>query len=456
MVQGRKNLEREIFMSNRKNVSKTAGILLAVLLLCCGMTAMAAPAVKGDTDLTVTEGGAVSAEYTITNDEAMESVTLTLSYDKEVLTYVSGSGGDSFSGSGGNGSVTLGSRPQDTTASFSVRFKGRKAGETQIGILSCKAVVDGTEVDVLSGGSSSEEGEEPEDVAEDDQERAGFEIDKRMFYVHRPPALDDFDAVTMEIQGIESPVLKHQWLDLYVIRLNSDNGSFRDDFVYDPDRGTVIPFVEMESGTDDVIFIEPEENGYTPTRYVPVELGWGPKYRIPALKHVIIDGVDEIPDDTNRYLIYGINQEGEKAWYSFDYDKNSLQLFDDVAYQGEQTYILELEEKEMGLREDGRDQLERYDRDMGRRLYIIMFMTIIIVVLLNVIVLMYLRMKRMRMPDSEDETEPSDDRRDASGAFVTGDLDEDETDFQEPDSEDDEEEEIDLEIIDLDDAEEDE
>ena len=134
MVQGRKNLEREIFMSNRKNVSKTAGILLAVLLLCCGMTAMAAPAVKGDTDLTVTEGGAVSAEYTITNDEAMESVTLTLSYDKEVLTYVSGSGGDSFSGSGGNGSVTLGSRPQDTTASFSVRFKGRKAGETQIGI----------------------------------------------------------------------------------------------------------------------------------------------------------------------------------------------------------------------------------------------------------------------------------------------------------------------------------
>ncbi len=259
----------------------------------------------------------------------------------------------------------------------------------------------------------------------------------------------------MEIQGFDSRVLKHNSLDIYVVRLNSDNGSYRDDFVYNPDTGNVIPYVRMESGTDDVIFIEPEENGYVPTRYVRVELGWGPKYTIPALKHVIIDGVDEIQDDTNRYLIYGINQDGEKAWYSFDYDKNTLQLFDDTAYQGEQNYILELEEKERGLRAEGNEQYERYTRDMGRRLYMIMFLVILVIVLLNVIVLMYLRIRRMQHPEEEDE-EKADQKRPSSGAFVTGNLEENETDFQEPEEEEeDEEEDIDLEIIDLDDLEDD-
>lgn len=464
MVQGGNNLERENVMRNRKYLSGMTGVLFAVFMFCCGMTVMAAPSVKGDTELTVKEGETVSAEYTITNDKAMESVTLTLTYDKDILTYMSGSGGDNFSGSGGNGSVQLSSRPEDSEASFSVRFKGNEDGAAQVEILSCTIVVDGTEIDVLGETSSSEEGEDgdedEESAEEDDKERASFIIDERTFYVRRPDAIDGFDVIHMDIQGIDSRVLKHNALDLYVVRLRSDNGSYRDDFVYNPDTGNVIPYVQMKSGNDDVIFIEPEENAHIPTRYVPVELGWGPKYTIPALKHVIIDGVDEIQDDTNRYLIYGINQDGEKTWYSYDYDKNSLQVFDDVAYQGEQNYILELEEKEMGLRADGNEQLQRYNRDMGRRLYIIMFMTILIIVLLNVIVLMYLRMRRMQMPAlEEEEAEPLSDRRgqgSSPSAYVTGNLEENETDFQEPDGDEEIEEDIDLEIIDLDDLEDEE
>ena len=317
-------------------------------------------------------------------------------------------------------------------------------------------MVDGEEVDLLNPEASSS-GEEETQGEEDEgnENRASFVIDERTFYVRSPKSLDDFDSVHLEIQGFDSRVLKHNSLDVYVVRLNSDNGSYRDDFVYNPDTGNVIPYVRMESGTDDVIFIEPEENGYVPTRYVRVDLGWGPKYTIPALKHVIIDGVDEIQDDTNRYLIYGINQDGEKAWYSFDYDKNTLQLFDDTAYQGEQNYILELEEKERGLRAEGNEQYERYTRDMGRRLYTIMFLVILVIVLLNVIVLMYLRIRRMQHPEEEDEEE-ADQKRPSSGAFVTGNLEENETDFQEPEEEEeDEEEDIDLEIIDLDDLEDD-
>lgn len=439
-------------MKSRRYLSGLAGILLAGFLLCSGITVLAAPSVEGDTELTVSADEMVAAEYTITNDEAMESVTLTLSYDRELLTYVSGSGGDNFSGNGGNGSVQLSSRPDSKEVSFSVRFQGNEDGNAAVAVTACTIVVDGTEIDVLSGEPVSSEETEEESGEEEDGTRASFVIDERTFYVRRPDDIEGFEAVHLDIQGIDSRVLKHNTLDLYVVRLRSDNGSYRDDFVYNPDTGNVIPFVQMESGNDDVIFIEPEEGVHVPTRYTSVNLGWGPKYEIPALKHVIIDGVDEIQDDTNRYLIYGINQDGEKAWYSYDYDKNSLQLFDDVAYQGEQNYILELEEKEIGLRAEASEQAQRYDRNMARRLYTILILIILVVVLLNVLVLMYLRMRKMEMP-KEEEMEESGDQS-GSSSYVTGNLEENESDFQEPvhwEEEEDEEDDLDLEIIDLDD-----
>lgn len=439
-------------MKSRRYLSGLAGILLAGFLLCSGITVLAAPSVEGDTELTVTADEMVAAEYTITNDEAMESVTLTLSYDRELLTYVSGSGGDNFSGNGGNGSVQLSSRPDSKEVSFSVRFQGNEDGNAAVAVTACTIVVDGTEIDVLSGEPVSSEETEEESGEEEDGTRASFVIDERTFYVRRPDDIEGFEAVHLDIQGIDSRVLKHNTLDLYVVRLRSDNGSYRDDFVYNPDTGNVIPFVQMESGNDDVIFIEPEEGVHVPTRYTSVNLGWGPKYEIPALKHVIIDGVDEIQDDTNRYLIYGINQDGEKAWYSYDYDKNSLQLFDDVAYQGEQNYILELEEKEIGLRAEASEQAQRYDRIMARRLYTILILIILVVVLLNVLILMYLRMRKMEMP-KEEEMEESGDQS-GSSSYVTGNLEENESDFQGPvhwEEEDDEEDDLELEIIDLDD-----
>lgn len=446
-------------MKNIKNLLGKAGALLAGLLLCFGMNVFAAPSVEGSTELTAVTDEIVSADFTVTGDGNMESVTLVISYDKDVLTYTSGSGGNNFSGNGGNGTVQLTSRPGADSTSFSVKFKGKKDEDTELTIASCTITVDGREIDALTGASleegepqETEPGEESEE--EEDEERASFVIDERTFYVRRPDDLEGFDVVHLDIQGYDCRVLKHNTLDLYVVKLRSDNGSYRDNFVYNPETGNVIPYVQMESGNDTVIFVEPEEGGYVPTRYSPVNMGWGPKYTIPAYKHVIIDGVDEIPDDTNRYLVYGINQDGEKAWYSYDYDKNSLQLFDDYAYQGEQNYILALETMESGLREESAHQLQRYNTDMGKRLTIIMIMTFVIIALLNVIGFMYFRMRKMQMPEEEyPEDDEEEDSPVLSGEYITGNLEENETSFRAPE-EDDSDEEIELEIIDLDDLDE--
>ena len=448
-----------MFMKNKEYLWKKSTVMIAGLLLCFGMTVTAAPSVEGSTELTAVTGEIVSAEYTITNDEDMDAAAITVSYDKDVLTYMSGSGGNNFSGNGGNGSVQLSSKPGDTTAVFSIKFKGKSDEDTSLSVTSCVVTVNGKEIDVLSGGTSQEgaaentdEKDEESEEEEEGEERASFVIDERTFYVRRPDDLAGFDVTHLDIQGIDSRVLKHNKLDLYVVRLRSDNGSYRDNFVYNPDTGNVIPYVKMKSGTDKVILIEPDEGIYIPTRYSYVDMPWGPKYTIPAYKHVIIDGVDEIPDDSNRYLIYGINQDGEKAWYSYDYDKDSLQLFDEVAYQGEQNYIMELETRETGLREEAAHQLKRYNTDMGRRLTIIMIMTFLIIALCNVIVFLYLRMRKMELPEHEKDDE-EEACKNGSGEYIVGNLEENEVDFREPDEENPKDEDMDLEIIDLDDEE---
>ncbi len=438
------------------------GLLAALFFLCFGMTAFAAPSVEGDTELTAVDGETVSAEFTITSDSDMESATLTISYDKSVLTYISGSGGNNFSGSGGNGTVQLSAVPNDTSATFSATFRGSSDEDTTLEITACTITVDGEEIDVLAAADDADaedsDGEDSdEEDSEEDEERASFVIDERTFYVHHPTGVDGFTLTHIDIQGIRSSVLQSDTLEgLYLVMLYSDNGSYRDLFVYNQDTGTVIPYVQLESGSDTVIFIEAGEDVTVPTRYSYVDLGWGAKYTLPAYKHVTIDGVDEIFDDSNRYLIYGINQDGEKGWYSYDYDTGSVQLFDEIAYDGEQAYITELEEKEDGLRDDLEYQTNRYNTDMRNRLWLLLTVTLIAIVLLNIVIIQYLRIRRLRNPEPEEEEEeepaPKSEKKKAS-AVIVGNLEENETDFDDPESRREASVDEGLEIIDLDDDE---
>lgn len=447
-------MESETFMRNKVCFLGKTIVLMAVMVLSTCMTVFAAPAVKGDTELKVTADEVVTAEYTITNDADIEHVELTLTYDKDALTYMTGSGGNNYVGNGGNGLVLLTSNPGSSSADFTVKFKGKTDGDTEIAIQSCVITVDGKEIDVLTGEelSEGEEGEDPEDEEEEEGQTASWVIDGRTFFLARPGAMEDFEVDHIQIQGKRSRVLKHVDLDLYVIYLNSDNGSYRDYFVYNPDTGNIVPYFQCWSGTDLIWFLEPDENVPAPVRYVYVDMPWGAKYTVPAYKHVIIDGIDQFYDDNNRYLVYGMNQKGEKAWYDYDYDLNSIQKFDEIMYNGEQAYIMELEESANGQKEEAEHLRERYNTNMGRRLTIIMVMLLIIIVLLNALVMMYMKLRKLsRTPDGGNESEEEEETSISSrNSFVTGSLEENETDFQEPTVQD----EIELEIIDLNDEEE--
>ena len=146
-------------MRGRKHWPFKTGLLVAGLTLWFGTAVFAAPAIEGDTDLTVEADQVVTAQFTVTNEEPMESVSLMLSYDKDVMTYMSGSGGDNFDVTGGNGSVQMTSSPESTEAVFTVRFRGAEDTETTLEVVSCTAAVNGAEVDVLTGETVASEEE---------------------------------------------------------------------------------------------------------------------------------------------------------------------------------------------------------------------------------------------------------------------------------------------------------
>ena len=97
-------------------------------------------------------------------------------------------------------------------------------------------------------------------------------------------------------------------------------------------------------------------------------------------------------------------------------------------------------------------QLERYNTDMGTRLFVIMILVLIIIALVNVVVIMYLRMRKMKMLPEEESAEDDEEGRKESGEYIVGNLEENETDFSDPEESG---QDQDLEIIDLNEPDED-
>ena len=71
--------------------------------------------------------------------------------------------------------------------------------------------------------------------------------------------------------------------------------------------------------------------------------------------------------------------------------------------------------------------------------------TLIIIILLNAVVILTLRMKKMQLLPEKEDDEEEEDHTPKSSSYVTGSLEENESDFHDP-------EEDELEIIDLDNA----
>ena len=141
--------------------------------------------------------------------------------------------------------------------------------------------------------------------------------------------------------------------------------------------------------------------------YTYVDLGWGQKYTIPAYKHYN-RGRSGSRFRMTPTVIWSMasTRTARRTGITLTMTRIPCSSSTSVAYQGEQDYITELETKEDGLREEldlaGTDVTTS---DMGRRLVIILVLTLLVIVLANVAAFQHIRMKKMQLVDPEEDAD---------------------------------------------------
>ena len=119
--------------------------------------------------------------------------------------------------------------------------------------------------------------------------------------------LQDFTLSSILIDNLEYPCLSFNNGSLDLIKMVSEDGLNTGFFVYDKDQGAIYPFAKI-SGEEHYVIILMPDVADVPGDYAEVTLAIEGKADVTAYQKA----------DDELYLIYCINDRGEKGWYQYD------------------------------------------------------------------------------------------------------------------------------------------
>lgn len=119
--------------------------------------------------------------------------------------------------------------------------------------------------------------------------------------------LQDFTLSSILIDNLEYPCLSFNNGSLDLIKMVSEDGLNTGFFVYDKDQGAIYPFAKI-SGEEHYVIILMPDAADVPSGYAEVTLAIEGKADVTAYQKA----------DDELYLIYCINDRGEKGWYQYD------------------------------------------------------------------------------------------------------------------------------------------
>lgn len=119
--------------------------------------------------------------------------------------------------------------------------------------------------------------------------------------------LQDFTLSSILIDNLEYPCLSFNNGSLDLIKMVSEDGLNTGFFVYDKDQGAIYPFAKI-SGEEHYVIILMPDAADVPSDYAEVTLAIEGKADVTAYQKA----------DDELYLIYCINDRGEKGWYQYD------------------------------------------------------------------------------------------------------------------------------------------
>lgn len=119
--------------------------------------------------------------------------------------------------------------------------------------------------------------------------------------------LQDFTLSSILIDNLEYPCLSFNNGSLDLIKMVSEDGLNTGFFVYDKEQGAIYPFAKI-SGEEHYVIILMPDAADVPSDYAEVTLAIEGKADVTAYQKA----------DDELYLIYCINDRGEKGWYQYD------------------------------------------------------------------------------------------------------------------------------------------
>lgn len=246
---------------------------------------------------------------------------LTLKYDPEYLEFVSGTGQKNE----GEGTVTIfnAGTGTETELSYSIKFNALKEGETVVEVTGSTAYLWSNETLNLTLGNSTVKigkgtgGSKKKKIKGDGPE---VSIDGKKYNIVNdiPPAVipKGFSEVKTSFSGEDCKAIQQDVSGQQAFYLS--NGKKQDLFLYDGEGGTFAPFELMDiSETSYLIFLQDDGTLKIPKGFMEATLTVNGK-EFP---------VWQSSNYTDYYLIYGLNDSGEKQLYLYDNKEGTYQRF---------------------------------------------------------------------------------------------------------------------------------
>lgn len=402
-----------------RKLKRTISTMLITVMLCAcfSISAFAASAELRFSDPQTTVGAEVKITATFSCDSSIESMSATLSYDPSMLRFVEGGNAQvsngiiKYTGAGDGTSTKL-------THEFT--FQALAEGTTKIEVEDSEGESTyGSSMSVTNGSSTITIGPGDPSLIEDDATATGgvqIEVDGKQYLVSGDfsEALVPTGFVESETQfeGVACRVVMQEssgTVAMYLVGVEDNEGDF---FLYDSTNGQFSPFesVEIAPGRN-LVFLQNDGTVSVPAGYSETTItmeGSGKEF-----------SAWQNTDNTEYYLVYGLNSDGTKALYMYDTVDGTYQRY----LQG--SAVAAVEEKVSD------NALVKFAGENLALTLIFLAAAILLLLLLLIVVAIKLRHRNIELDDLYDEYDIDLDDDDSD------DYSDDYDDYDEDDYEDD-------------------
>ena len=316
-----------------KKMKKLIGLLLITCMLCMNLSIVshAATAELRFTDPETTVGAEVEVTATFTATYPVQSMDATLSYDKTMLKFISGSqvtdndGTLSITG-GGDGSKVV---------TVTMKFQALSEGTTIISVTSSDGVdTDGDPIDIVNGKSTVEIDPGDPSLIKSETPAAGtlsvdvggvsYTLVEDFTDLVIP---DGFERSELELDGGVHTVVKQTTSETTLAYLRPADGE-ADFFLFNADNATFSQFEQAEISTGRyLIFMNDVSGVKVPDDYVKTTITLSESGKtFPAWQST---------SQPDYYLVYGMNSDGNKNLYTYDTVDGTYQRFQNTAKSDE-------------------------------------------------------------------------------------------------------------------------